>query len=418
MASQSKGVLRQERVEPEDSADSKQALSSSELGDDSDVPCVKKCRKHKNQTECEKTKCLKTTTEAVSETPSQDTSDTTSSSESSNGKKQTKRLKTSKARSPATTDTESSKATDEATTSASTPPAESSSEIEAQSSGDEDAVTTGDELTGWTLSEDYLLRGMKEDGRQPTWVEISKVLNRSKKGVQGRWKIIKDRAHCRDTVEEDENDTAEKKKNKNKKKQEKTGTKTEHNELPTTKDTSKWHKGEHNTRVIAENKIAKSRAAPKTAAAAADTATIFSGEEPSSDTDADADADSDSDSDHDDLGYGPCDERRRQARYLHRHVYAELYPPTISPVPDAYFGPRDCEVLAAVESRYQRGKWLEMQANFYNVTGRMVPLDLIRKKCERAEAEEAARQRGRRSKRGSGEDGDGGTEGRTRVRVG
>ncbi|KAL6849749.1 hypothetical protein ACO1O0_009294 [Amphichorda felina] len=403
----------------DDSGGLKQVSSSSELGTGSDIPCVKTvCKKHMNQVECEKTKCLKATSKGTpespenSKSPAQDISDSSSSRSSkgkNKGKKKEKKrkLKISKSSSSTPTDAESSETTNnEASTSASTPPAESSSfETEVQTS--EDAATAGDE-SGWTLSEDHLLRGMKEDSRQLTWVEIAKVLRRDKKDVQGRWKAIKDQPHHRDMDEEDRDeaglDTAQP---KQKRKQKDKSSKTKQETNPTNKNVSKWHKGKHNTRVIAENKIAKSRAASKAAAAAYD-APILSGEEPSSDPDPDPD------SDHDDLGYGPCDERRRQVRYLHRQVYAGLYPPTLSPRPDDYFGLRDCEVLATVESRYMRAKWLEMQANFYNVTGRMIPLDLIRDKCERAQAEEESAQRREHGNWESGE-GVGGADGRKKV---
>lgn len=335
----------------EESTESNQASSSV-------TKCEKACKKHR---------CLKATTNDASGKFTEESSD---KPKSSKGQKQ-KKLKTSKTRPKDQSENSSAEAqcsekTNQASASA---PAAELSDTEAQTSGE--GATSGDE-SGWSISEDHLLRGMKEDSRQPTWVEIAKALNRGKKDVQTRWKLIKNQPHKGDIDKDDEANTASKNPGENK---------------PTTaKDSSKWHKGEHNTRLIAENKIAKSRAASKTATA--DTIAILSGEVPSSDPD--------SDSDHNDLGYGPCDERRRQARYLHRHVYTDLYPPSLSPAPDAYFGPRDCEVLAAVESKYQRAKWLEMQANFYNVTGRMVPLDLIREKCERAEAEEAAQRKRRK----------------------
>ncbi|KFA62636.1 hypothetical protein S40285_10284 [Stachybotrys chlorohalonatus IBT 40285] len=87
---------------------------------------------------------------------------------------------------------------------------------------------------------------------------------------------------------------------------------------------------------------------------------------------------------------------------MRKHVWKELYPhddggdgAAARHRPDAAFGRSDCEVLAAVESRYQRSKWLEMQANFFNVTGRLVPLEAIRAKCERAD-DDALRERVRR----------------------
>ncbi|GKT49277.1 uncharacterized protein ColSpa_09458 [Colletotrichum spaethianum] len=46
---------------------------------------------------------------------------------------------------------------------------------------------------------------------------------------------------------------------------------------------------------------------------------------------------------------------------------------------------RDDKILASLVSRREATKWLEMQANFYNVTGRMVPLHMIKARCEAEE---------------------------------
>jgi len=43
--------------------------------------------------------------------------------------------------------------------------------------------------SGWSISEDHLLRGMKEAG-DVTWAEIGQALNRGKNEVKARWKVI------------------------------------------------------------------------------------------------------------------------------------------------------------------------------------------------------------------------------------
>lgn len=78
-------------------------------------------------------------------------------------------------------------------------------------------------------------------------------------------------------------------------------------------------------------------------------------------------------------------------KYLHDHIYKDMYPAEIQPKPDAYFSRQDCDLLATIDSKYKKSRWLEMQANFYNATGRMIPLEAIRRKCECAEAEETER---------------------------
>ncbi|KAK1729923.1 uncharacterized protein BDZ83DRAFT_449025 [Colletotrichum acutatum] len=91
-----------------------------------------------------------------------------------------------------------------------------------------------------------------------------------------------------------------------------------------------------------------------------------------------------------------------QERYIRRHVHPALYPPTPAashkrkrplPPPAHRRAPspadrqqrRDDATLAAVVSKREATKWLEMQANFYNATGRMVPLHMIKSRCEAEE---------------------------------
>lgn len=85
---------------------------------------------------------------------------------------------------------------------------------------------------------------------------------------------------------------------------------------------------------------------------------------------------------------------------MHNHIDSVLYPSTIFPEPDEYFTQRDCDVLAAIDSKYKQGKFLEMQANFCNATGRMIPLGVIKDKCERAE--EAERRRAEKGREATG----------------
>ncbi|KAK1968429.1 hypothetical protein LY78DRAFT_701539 [Colletotrichum sublineola] len=86
----------------------------------------------------------------------------------------------------------------------------------------------------------------------------------------------------------------------------------------------------------------------------------------------------------------------RQERYIRRHVNPALYPPIsypLMPPPNAVCPPsdedkrqrRNDKILASLVSRREATKWLEMQANFYNVTGRMVPLHMIKARCEAEE---------------------------------
>lgn len=111
-----------------------------------------------------------------------------------------------------------------------------------------------------------------------------------------------------------------------------------------------------------ENKSAQSKAAESSQR----DRDILSGEEASSESSLVVDEDDEND-DYDGFDYGWPQQKRHDIRYLQN----------------------EGAVLAAVDSKYKRSKWLEMQANFYNVTGRLVPLHLIRDRCERAEQQSA-----------------------------
>lgn len=291
-----------------------------------------------------------------------------------------------------------------------------------------------DEDPSWSISEDYRLRSMKEAGE--TWRFISTSLGKSQNDVRARWKILERQTIALEATTEPETDGAttegesgevasvdETKSDNNTSDQvdesEKTsengsevddGDKTSDSDTDEEDDTdedvrsivkpkgkagntftrNKWHKGIRNRKVASENKWAKARAKAKTE------------EECDSPSETGKGTSDNATETSSCLEYGDP-EKRRQMRYLQDHVYKEMYPAEIHPQPDAYLNQRDCDLLAAIDSKYKRSRWLEMQANFYNVTGRMVPLEAIRDRCERAEAEEedrsAARKLERRIKR-------------------
>ncbi|KAL2760554.1 hypothetical protein ACRALDRAFT_1066936 [Sodiomyces alcalophilus JCM 7366] len=87
--------------------------------------------------------------------------------------------------------------------------------------------------------------------------------------------------------------------------------------------------------------------------------------------------------------YGPMDpiawerERRRQQRFVERHLWASLYNNAGANHPaEQGFSKRDRAILASLHDRAVANRYLEMQANFFNATGRMVPLHLIQAKLE------------------------------------
>lgn len=50
--------------------------------------------------------------------------------------------------------------------------------------------------------------------------------------------------------------------------------------------------------------------------------------------------------------------------------------------PDDIWTQRDCEALQMLETRYREHKWLQLQAGFYNLTGRMVAAEIIKAKFQ------------------------------------
>ncbi|KAH6686686.1 hypothetical protein F5X68DRAFT_240130 [Plectosphaerella plurivora] len=89
-------------------------------------------------------------------------------------------------------------------------------------------------------------------------------------------------------------------------------------------------------------------------------------------------------------------ERRRQERYIRYHAHASMYrglPQDANSSRDNFasqgFSRRDRALLADIANRRVAAQWLEMQANFFNVTGRMVPLHLIKAKLENSRPSES-----------------------------
>ncbi|OTB06188.1 hypothetical protein M426DRAFT_119583 [Hypoxylon sp. CI-4A] len=51
--------------------------------------------------------------------------------------------------------------------------------------------------------------------------------------------------------------------------------------------------------------------------------------------------------------------------------------------PDDWFTERDCQALSAIEARYRANKWLHIEADFVNLTGRYINSEIIRAKFEK-----------------------------------
>lgn len=264
----------------------------------------------------------------------------------------------------------------------------------------ESTPATDEEESGWTISEDALLRSMKEDNNGIPWADIGSALNRDKQDVKARWQVIKDQPRETSADEDDAKTTSEDESSasstsaskKTKKKQNRNGkqrlaqskNKGKQKENSTVVD-DELQKEKRKDRVSTVSKKTRPASSPMS-----DEDVILSGEE-ASDESSEA-----SSTDEEPLGYH--DERTRNLRrsdlYLYKQVWPHLYPAKIHPQPNGYFSQEDCNVLATFDSKYKRSRWLEMQANFFNVTGRMVPVDALRKQCEAAERRERVERKG------------------------
>ncbi|CAH0053457.1 unnamed protein product [Clonostachys solani] len=308
--------------------------------------------------------------ESSTEEPSSPSNDGSSASNSGNDshpkkgkiKRKSKHLR---ARRKGKKSRRSRKATDETTTEETNTPQNTDETLEKSSTEEQDSPapeTSGDESPAadpnWTMSEDFILLNMKKDDRKPSWTEISQAMQKSKKDLKARWKILQDKTKQPSSQDDDPSEPEIKQQPESKSKK------------------SKKRRG----RRVSKHKPS----------AQAEETIVLSGEDASAEASPDdgpADQKSpSSSSEADSLTYAGSDkETRRQKKYLQRHIRSKMFPPDKYPKADETFSQADCEILASVESQYKRSKWLEMQANFYNVTGRLVPIELIRARCEREE---------------------------------
>ncbi|KAF4433485.1 hypothetical protein FACUT_8126 [Fusarium acutatum] len=253
----------------------------------------------------------------------------------------------------------------------------------------------------WSLSEDCRLRSMKEAGE--TWAFISSSLYKTKDDVRARWKILQSQLRAKDTINDTDTDTdnaveegsvddttdedggddedsdehGEDSDDEEESDEDDEDSDDDTNKISKSTVNNKWHKGARNLKVVKENQVAKAHAQAKASGRdGSSTGETKEGDESSS------------------LFRGDSNEQK-QMKHLQEHVYGAMYSPYIHPQPKAYLGKRDCALLATIDSKYKRSRWLEMQANFYNVTGQMVPLASFKARFERAEAEKTERSKTR-----------------------
>ncbi|KAK1657193.1 hypothetical protein BDP55DRAFT_35830 [Colletotrichum godetiae] len=315
-------------------------------------------------------------------------------------------------------------------------------------SGDASAGAQSSSAGEWTDSEDALIISMKEGGE--SWASIGNAINRGKNEVKKRWHVLKinvanstesggesiqagsqadTEADDKTAVSQDEakkadDDKAEKQKQKN------------NETLKADGKPKKSQKPFKEVKITEGKKLEAKKSEPKpkeprqrsnpskptpSETSSSKPATSDSNEEtPSSsyrdrfnllhDTSS-ASVSKSSATSADDNDAEPQAKYERelagQQRYIRRHVHPALYPPAPAashkrkrplPAPASRRAPspadrqqrRDDATLAAVVSKREATKWLEMQANFFNATGRMVPLHMIKSRCEAEEDRDKA----------------------------
>ncbi|OAA52069.1 Homeodomain-like protein [Metarhizium rileyi] len=190
----------------------------------------------------------------------------------------------------------------------------------------EDSDTKANGSSDWTISEDFLLRGMKQSTDELSWADIGSSLNRNKDDVKARWEAIKDRTPQHHNITADEE--------------------------------SDCIAGRTDDRVHKAAKPSKGATVPVSRAQSADG--TLSGNEASSES-----------------RHG-TDEHRRQKRYLYDCVYKALYPTDVEGGENEYLAERDRAMLATIACMHTTNRLLEMKASLMNATGADVPIAVLR----------------------------------------
>lgn len=186
----------------------------------------------------------------------------------------------------------------------------------------------------WSPSEDAAILSMKEGGE--TWVAIGQAIGRGKKEVQKRWKELSTQQ------------------------QEQTGSATVRVPIDTENDAD-------NEMTDAGGKKGKGKGK--------------GGTKPASPTKSNALVTISSDSDNE------VDSASGNGADSDAEVYTRMYSnlnleDTAALEPDSDFDMQECKVLKVVDVKNKVNRWLQVQADFFNATGRMVPVDVLRRKLQ------------------------------------
>ncbi|KAF5025142.1 hypothetical protein F66182_2782 [Fusarium sp. NRRL 66182] len=360
---------------PELKASPSHAISSSSVGDDTSAydsgasssekqsVCNKKCTKNNYTKNCCAGKGRRVRIVTCSEAETSGNAETTESGDeitdnsSAEGKKNNKTKKGKAAKTKSSTENESSVQTEEAST-------------DADTSAKSSKVSNTNDPT-WSLSEDCLLRSMKEAGE--SWNFICSSLHKDRHDARARWKILEgtsnpepsteaetgdattteetegetngetdktdDQDDDDDDDEEEEEEEDEASSDAKASSKGKGKGKVKNNKNNNSSVNNRWHRGTRNNKVATENKKAKAFARAKTSEKSA--SSIQSGEEASAESSAESSSR---------FAYGDA-EKQQEMKYLQDHIYKKLYPAEIHPKPDTYMGKRDCDLLATLDSK-------------------------------------------------------------------
>ncbi|KAI0546873.1 hypothetical protein F4679DRAFT_398945 [Xylaria curta] len=225
---------------------------------------------------------------------------------------------------------------------------------------------SSDAAPEWTREEDRTICIRKSEAK--SWAEIGKELKRGRRECQQRHRALS--SHAKELgitttklaklyIEEDDgdangDDSKSKKRGEGKtKNSNKTVEKSKAKHRDRSKDVSNYD-SKPETSPKSKKKKTKKRA-----------------------PDPDSSSDSSSDEDDDD---DPDVEYWAQRRYIYDTLYGGMYPDQKVLRPDRFYSESDCRVLAGLEARYRANKWLHIQADFCNATGRMVEAEILKAK--------------------------------------
>ncbi|KAI0977416.1 hypothetical protein F4678DRAFT_13816 [Xylaria arbuscula] len=220
------------------------------------------------------------------------------------------------------------------------------------------AATTdesSDATPEWTREEDRVICVMKSKAN--SWAEIGKALQRSRRECQHRHRTLA--SHAKEL-----------------------GISTEQlAKLYSDEDEDKGGKSKDNS----EDKC-KGKGKPKNCTTKSDSKPVNKSKSKSKkgknekEVCSDSDSDSSSEDDEVEAEEDLVAELWEQRRYFYDTVHVERYPDQKLLRPDRFYSESDCRILAGLEARYRADKWLHIQADFCNATGRMVDGSILKAK--------------------------------------